>query len=142
MVAKILNTNPDKFQEEQHLLYWDFPVEDELASVKTTAASIAIVSGSDASSAGGVTDTYSNLFGRFDTRYSAPKTTAFISQPFGTAEFDLFHFESLSDGAYANDKYKISIADVKASKDPKSFSVNSINLPLGLPPPLGLIQFQ
>ena len=119
-ISKILNTNPDKFQDEQHLLYWDFPVEDELASVKTGAASIAIVSGSEASSAGGVTDTYHNLFGRFDTRYSAPKTTKFISQPFGTAEFDLFHFESLSDGAYANDKYKISIADVKASKDPNN----------------------
>tara|TARA_A100001015_G_scaffold181831_1_gene202385 strand:- start:89 stop:3583 length:3495 start_codon:yes stop_codon:yes gene_type:complete len=119
-ISNILNTNPDKFQEEQHLLYWDFPVEDELASVKTDAASIAIVSGSDASSSGGVTDTYNDLFGRFDTRYSAPKTTKFISQPFGTAEFDLFHFESLSDGAYANDKYKISIADVKASKDPNN----------------------
>jgi hypothetical protein len=119
-LSKILNTNPDKFQEEQHLLYWDFPVEDELASVKTAAGSIAIVSGSTNSTSGGVTDTYDDLYGRFDTRYSAPKTTKFISQPYGSTEFDMFHFECLSDGAYANDKFKISVADIKASKDPNN----------------------
>jgi len=119
-LSKILNTNPDKFQEEQHLLYWDFPVEDELASVKTGAASIAIVSGSTNTTAGGVLDTYDDLYGRFDTRYTAPQTTKFISQPFGSTEFDMFYFESLSDGAYANDKFKISIANIKASKDPNN----------------------
>ena len=119
-IGKVLNTDPDQFAEEQHLLYWDYSVEDELASVNTAVGSIALVSGSGASVSGAgatVTD-YNELYGRFDTRYAAPKTTKFISQPFGSAEFDLFHFECISDGAYANDKFKISIADLKASNDP------------------------
>ena len=33
-------------------------------------------------------------------------------------EFDLFHFESLDDGAFSNDQYKISIANIKGSTDP------------------------
>ena len=36
---------------------------------------------------------FGGLYGRFDTRYTAPKTTKFISQPYGGTEFDLFHFE-------------------------------------------------
>jgi hypothetical protein len=121
-VGKVLNTDPDRFASEQHLLYWDYSVEDELASVATSAASIAIVSGSGASvtGAGATVSDYNELYGRFDTRYAAPKTTKFISQPFGSNEFDLFHFECISDGAYANDKFKISIADLKASTDPNN----------------------
>tara|TARA_R110001592_G_scaffold188358_6_gene433605 strand:+ start:27983 stop:31129 length:3147 start_codon:yes stop_codon:yes gene_type:complete len=122
-VGKILNTNPDRFQEEKHMLYWDFSVEHELATVGTTAGSIALVSGSQATvTAAGATVSgkYLELFGRFDTRYTAPKTTKFISQPFGNTEFDLFHFECLSDGAYANDKFKISIANIRSSTDPNN----------------------
>ena len=51
-VGKVLNTDPDRFAEEQHLLYWDYSVEDELATVGTTAGSIALVSGSGASVSG------------------------------------------------------------------------------------------
>jgi hypothetical protein len=56
--------------------------------------------------------------GRFDTRYSTPRTTSFISQPYGEIEYDLFHFETLSDGSWGNDKFKISIANLRASTDP------------------------
>ena len=122
-VGKVLNTDPDMFAEEQHLLYWDYSVEDELAQVGTAAGSIALVSGSAASVTGAgatVSGGFNELYGRFDTRYAAPKTTKFISQPFGGTEFDLFHFECISDGAHANDKFKISIADVKASTDPNN----------------------
>lgn len=116
-IGKVLNTDPNSFAEEQHLLYWDYSVEDELASVTTE---IGLVSGSTAavSNAGATVTDFNELYGRFDTRYSAPKTTKFISQPFGANEFDLFHFECISDGAFANDKFKISIADLKASNDP------------------------
>ena len=119
-VGKVLNTDPDAFADECHLLYWDYAVEDELAQVNTAAGSIALVSGSGASvtGAGATVTDYNELYGRFDTRYAAPKTTKFISQPFGSSEFDLFHFECISDGSYANDKFKISIADLKASNDP------------------------
>ena len=119
-VAKILNTNPDKFQEAQHLLYLDYTVENEIASVSTDAGSIAILSGSSlTTSTGGDTSTpYRNLFGRHDTRYTTPRTPSVISQPFGTAEYDLFRFETISDGAATNDDFKISIANIRKSLDP------------------------
>ena len=59
------------------------------------------------------------MFGRYDTRYTTPKTTKFISQPFGKREYDLFHFECIDDGTYANQKFKISIAGLKASTNEK-----------------------
>jgi len=117
-IGKILNTDPRKFQELNHYLYLDFAVEDELASVDLGANSIALLSGSSTTNTVGLSDTWRNSFGRFDTRFTTPQTTEFISQPYGKVEFDLFHFEALSDGAYANDKVKISIANIRASTDP------------------------
>jgi len=119
-VGKILNTNPDKFQETEHLLYLDFPVENEVAAVSTTAGSVGILSGSASTSTSGgdTTTAYRNLFGKFNTRYTTPKTTAIISQPFGTVEYDLFHFETIDDGAVSNEEYKVSIANIRKSLDP------------------------
>ena len=116
-VGKVLNTSTDLFEQEQHLLYLDFAVEDELAPVSNAPNSIALLSGSGETNAVGLGDTWLNSFGRFDTRYTTPRTTSFISQPFGTQEFDLFHFEALSDGAYANEQLKISISNMVASTD-------------------------
>jgi hypothetical protein len=128
-VGKILNTDPNRFQEEEHLLYADFAVEDEVATLQvpaTTAVnpnitgSVALVSGSaNTWGSGPTTDTFRDLFGRFDTRYRAPKTTPFISQPYGTREYDLFHFETIADGANASDKFKISITDLRKSTNPQ-----------------------
>ncbi len=114
-ISKILNTDPRKFQSEEHLLYLHFDVEHEVAPINTTNA-VALVSGSHLA-ATPTTDSYRDLFGRFDTRYRTPRTTDFISQPFGTKEYDLFHVETISDGAFANDEFKISIANVRASTD-------------------------
>jgi hypothetical protein len=113
--AKILNTDPQKFSTEQHLLYADFPVDDELA----TATTVGVLSGSTLTSAnsGDASMIMRQRYGSFDTRYSTPKTPVFISQPFGATEYDLFYFESLDDGAYANNLYKISITNIKASVD-------------------------
>lgn len=110
-ITKILNTDPDLFGEKKHLLYLNFSVDQEVAPVSPGAVSsetIAIVSG---------TTSYIDKFGRYDTRYTTPRTTAFISQPYGKTEYDLFHFETISDGAWANDKLKVSIANVNASTD-------------------------
>ena len=63
---------------------------------------------------------FKDLFGRFNTRFTTPKTSYFISQPFGGTEHDLFYVESLDDGAVANTKYKISIQNLKASSDPRN----------------------
>jgi hypothetical protein len=111
--AKVLNTDPKRFQEEQHLLYIDFPVDDEVVGIDTTGDScIAITSGS--------TDSWLQNFGKYDTRYTTSRTPSFISQPFGNMEYDLFHFETLTDGSSGNGLYKVSISNVKASTDPKN----------------------
>ena len=133
-IRKVLNTNPLKFQEEEHFLYLDLPVEDELASVVTKGneahgaatpgakSTVALLTGhntntSTAPGANQAAQNFVDLFGRYDTRYSNSRTSSFISQPFGKKEFDLFHFETLDDGASASDDYKISIANLRASTD-------------------------
>lgn len=120
-IAKILNTDPEKFETERHVLYCDFAVDDEIATVSTASNCVGVVSGSSNTSAnsGDTSLTLRDAFGRFDTRFTTPKTTWLISQPFGATEYNLFYFESLDDGAYANQKYKISIANLRASSDPK-----------------------
>ena len=124
-ISKVLNTDPQLFGSEQHLLYTDFAIENDLAPVinrveatDDAGYTVAVLSGS-ALKAPKSTNSFLGLFGRFDTRYTTPRTSAFISQPFGKAEYPLFHFETLDDGAYANQKYKISIAGLKASVNKK-----------------------
>ncbi len=119
-ISKILNTDPDRFSEEEHLLYADFRVEDELATIDQNSGSVMVLSGTagTSSTSGDSTVAFRDLFGRFDTRFQTPRSTAFISQPYGTKEFDLFHFESLSDGAWANSKFKISVSNVRKSTNP------------------------
>jgi hypothetical protein len=131
--GKVLNTDPLKFQSERHLLYADFAVDAELASGSisatpgdyraaltygdTTASTVAAGAPEYGS---GTSIKFRELFGRFDTRYQTPRTTTFISQPFGEKEYDLFHFETISDGAYANNRFKVSIANLRASTDPNN----------------------
>lgn len=121
-ISKILNTNPERFGQEEHLLYLDLAVDDELAQLSTDADSVAILSGSENTStdSGDTSMIFRDAFGHFDTRFQTAKTTKFISQPFGKTEFDLFYFEALDDGEYPNKRFKISIADLRASTDPKN----------------------
>jgi len=116
--AKILNRDPEKFVQYQHLLYSDFAVDDEIAKVENDDY-VAILSGSLSSSnvSGEPSSTFRKAFGAFDTRFTSPKTSNFISQPFGATEYDLFQIESLDDGAYANSLYKISITNLKVSEN-------------------------
>jgi len=111
-ITKVLNTDSFSFTEKYHFLYADFPVDEVLASTKSinggTSLEVALVRGKDS---------YLDKYGDFAARFEAPKTTSFISQPFGKTEYDLFHFESLDDGSYASGDYKISIADLRASTE-------------------------
>lgn len=120
--GKVLNTNPEKFGTEMHLLYTDFAVDAGLAAVSETTGSVFIVRGSqNTTTTGGETDSvFADLFGRFDTRYTTPSTPWFISQPFGKQEHKLFRVWSKDDGAYANSKYKVSIVNIKKSPDQKN----------------------
>ena len=106
-IANVLNTDPLSFDDKKHMLYAHFPVDAAVASVDS--GRVAVLQGDS---------TYAPKFGNFSSRFVAPKTPKFISQPFGKKEYDLFHFESLDDGAYANENYKISISNLNASTDP------------------------
>ena len=106
-ISKVLNTDALSLDSEKHYLYAHFAVDDVVASPVNKA--VAVLHG-----AGG----YEDKFGDFSSAFIAPETPSFISQPFGTKEYDLFHFESLDDGAYASDKYKVSISNLRASTDP------------------------
>lgn len=120
--GKVLNTNPDKFEEQGHYLYLDFSVDAEVAKAVTTANGVAILRGSNNTSvnSGDTSMDFLNAFGRFDTRFQAPKTTWFISQPFGKTENNLFYFESVDDGEWANTKVKISITNLRGSTSPNT----------------------
>jgi hypothetical protein len=107
-VAKVLNTDSFSFDREGHYLYAHFPVDDVVAS--TEGQRVAVLRGTD-------DDGAIDAFGDFNSRYEAAKTPSFISQPFGTKEYDLFRFESLDDGAYGAGRYKISIVNLKASTE-------------------------
>lgn len=118
-ISKILNTNPENFEEKKHLLYLHYPVDAQVAILSSSTAqpTVAILSGSANLNSIGLK--FSDVFGFYNTRYKAPKTPSFISQPFSGIEYDLFHVESLDDGEYATAKYKISIANLEASVNPK-----------------------
>lgn len=123
-ISKILNTDPSRFQIDKHLLYLHFPVEKEIASLATTnlkssTVSVGLLSGSEGITAASG-ESFNNVFGNFKTRYQAPRTTSFISQPFGSIEYDLFHLECIDDGRYANDLFKVSISGIKKSDDPSN----------------------
>ena len=121
-IGNILNKDPERFGSEEHLLYADFAVEDELATISYDADSIAVLSGSTLTSpsSGDTSLIFREMFGRFDTRYKTPQTPWIISQPFGKSEFNLFRFETLSDGAFANNKYKVSVSNIRGSTDEKN----------------------
>jgi len=121
-ISKILNTSPALFQTHQHLLYMDYAVEDELASVSTATDSIALLSGSLGKSAVSALSqqTFSDAFGRFDSRFKSARTTSFISQPYSGQEYDLFHFETLGDGEITNSLFKVSITNLRRSVDPQN----------------------
>lgn len=115
-IHKVLNTDSFAFEDKKHFLYADFPVDSQIASNNTS--SVAIVRG-DA--------TRLDKYGDFSSRFSSPKTTQFISQPFGTVEYPLFHIDALDDGAYASSKYKVSIADLRASTE-KNYKYGTFTL--------------
>lgn len=124
-IGKVLNTDPKKFQSERHLLHLDFAVEHELAPVSASVGtdySVFLSTGGTSVNPAGLNwvkdATWSDMLGNYQSRYRAPRTTSFISQPFGNVEYDLFHFECLSDGAVANNAFKVSIANLRKSADP------------------------
>ena len=110
-ISKVLNTDPLSLSEKKVYLMAHFPVDTAVADVKGNP--VAAVHGNFTAG-----KDYASEYGNFKSPYTAPETPLFISQPFGKKEYDLFYFESLDDGQYASDKYKISISNLRASDDP------------------------
>ena len=121
-IGKVLNTDPKKFQEEGHLLWLDLAIEQELSAVEEGDKAIITTGLTTGASSDYETqqdvNTWNEAFGLFNDRYRAPRTTSFISQPYGNTEYDLFHFECQSDGSVANNEYKVSITNLRRSTDP------------------------
>jgi len=117
--AKLMNTDPERFSDEKHVVYADYAVDAELANVGTGSGDVAIASGSinTSSTSGNTSLPFLEAFGRFDTRFTTPKTPWFISQPYGKTEYDLFYIEAVDDGAYANQRFKISITNLLKSSN-------------------------
>lgn len=118
-IGKVLNTDPLRLETEGYCLYADFAVDSSVAAVSSITGSVMTLSGSSVSSSIAST-TFGNVYKRYDTRYTTPGTTWFISQPYGKTEYDLFRVEAIDDGAYANNKYKISIAGLQKSANPRN----------------------
>lgn len=121
-IGKILNTDPEKFGQQKHLLYLDFAVDDVLARVVHGPDSVVIASGSAATSrtSGDTSMVFRDMFGHFDTRFRAARTPWIISQPYGSLEHNLFYFESIHDGVYSNRRHKVTITNIRKSVDPSS----------------------
>jgi hypothetical protein len=108
-IAKVLNTDPFAIDEYGYLLYLHFPIDKDLCEIQNGNGKVSLLRGANAAA--------TNKYGKFNSRFNSPKTSKFISQPFGNKEYDLFHFEAIDDGAYAAGKYKISISNLRASTD-------------------------
>lgn len=128
-IGKLLNTDPESFGAEHHLLWGDFAVDASIASASSNVAAVGVVSGTleTSTDSGDPAMLFRDMYGHFDTRYRAAVTPYVISQPFGATEYDLFRLESVDDGEYGNDKVKISITNIRKSPDPSNeFGVFSV----------------
>lgn len=103
-LSKVLNTDPYQLSEYGYYLYAHFPLQSIFAGA---AANPTFLRSQDEDIE----------LGDFSKRFEAPKTSKFISQPYGNKEYDLFHIEAIDDGSYAAEKYKISISNIRASVD-------------------------
>ena len=126
--GNVFNSDPLSIQTAGHLLYARFDVYPTLAAVTGTGIippgdveqPIAfLTSGALARNVGSTTvPSYEN----FEERYTTPASPTVISQKFGGKYTNLFRVFALSDGANANEKYKISIRNVaKSTIDDNSY---------------------
>jgi hypothetical protein len=125
-LTNALNTNPSLFEEYGHILYAHYPVLSGFAAptgsgvaaealirrVSTATEIEEIVfclTGSQARNNG--TSVFPNYDG-FEDRYTHPMTPFIASQNFGSTRYDLFKIHARSDGAYANELYKIGVKNI------------------------------
>jgi hypothetical protein len=124
--AKKLNTNPLLVQEHGYVLYNSYDIlpafavptgsgvaaEADMRRVSTALAIEEIVfclTGSQARDAGSTT---SPNFENFEDRFQHPTTPFIASQNFGGTRYDLFRIHARSDGAVANNLYRVAIENI------------------------------
>jgi len=127
--ANVFNTNPLDLEKEGHLLYGHYDIHNGIA-VATGSGAVDPRNGYGYDAAGtmqdiallltsskprGAADANVPDYEDFRDRFETPATPSIISQNFGGVPFNLFRVESLSDGAFANTKHKISIENLKVS---------------------------
>lgn len=119
--GNILNTDPYKIQDAGHYLYARYdihPTQAVVSGVGIVSASLAVqpiafmTTGALGRNVGSsTTPSYEN----FEERFMTPASPSVISQKFGGNYQNLFRIWALSDGAYANNRFKISIENVANS---------------------------
>ena len=129
--ANVLNTDPFKLEETGHLLYGRYDIEPKYAQV--TGSGIInpdsawvrlgnslgskedvafLVTGSESRNNAAATQPN---YESFQDRFTHAKSPFVISQDFGGTKYDLFRVHSRGDGAYTNDRVKITIGNIKPS---------------------------
>jgi len=128
-IKNVLNTDPTLIERAGHYLYSFYDVPTSLATLtgtnvftdKYTAGSntqhdiVFMLTSSIARDAS--TTTIPN-FENFRDRYTTPHTPYIVSQDFGGSKYSLFRVHTLSDGTYANSKYRVKILNIKPSPNP------------------------
>lgn len=123
--GNVLNTDPLRVEDAGHLLYTRYDIHPAFATV-TGSGIIApatetpgnkepvafLLTSSLARNAGSTTIPN---FENFEDRFRTPETPYVISQKFGGNPVNLFKVYALSDGAFANTKFKISIRNIAKS---------------------------
>lgn len=120
--SNIFNTDPLKLQDAGYLLYTRYDIHPALVAVTGTGlTSIAadtetevafLTTGSADRNTGTATvPSYES----FEDRFAAANSPWVISQKFGGSPVNLFKVEARSDGAFVNDKFKISIENIANS---------------------------
>lgn len=125
--GNVFNKNPLKMEQAGYYLYAEYAIHPSLAVITGTnvvkAGAVTttglepvafMITGSAAYNTGSTTaPNYEN----FENRYTTPKTTWFTSQKFGGRPVNLFRIHSLDDGAWANQKTKITIENITPGTD-------------------------
>ena len=122
----VLNTDPEEIGPQGHLLYRHYDIYTAFATVTSSNVTPGhtdydnaafILSGAAGHNAG--TSTVPNYEG-FEDRFRAASSPFVISQKFGGTNENLFRVHAVDDGAFINDRIKISIENIKKSSNPNN----------------------
>ena len=121
--ANIFNTDSTAIERAGHYLAASWDIDPTLASVEkhssdTAGRAVAFVLVGDAGYNTGTLDkpNYEN----YEDRFRTPESPWVVSQRFGGETHNLFKVHALDDGAWSNNRVKISIKNIAPSTDPTS----------------------